>query len=226
MSRAPELAADIQALLESIYDVSSRCDIADYLITDRCLVKILQQDPNAREVSEKLLVSEDGVHLDLSLYLDADVMNRLRSQNPLINLHHQNLADFWLVVEGISHFLYLVWNGYYDRPVTLLELEMQAEVDKFVVALHVLGKQGEDNVSDELHRYLFEYSRFDHRLNAEHLVRYRHASRYAGKYCKTLYRRFMQRVRRPGMLSELRRFYRLPQSAKIRHIDIAWSRPQ
>jgi len=219
VSHAPDLAASIQALLEHIYDVPSRCDIADYLITDRSLVKALQQNPNAREVNEKLLVSEDGAHLDLSLYVSAEVLNRLGKHDPLVNLHHRNLSDFWLVVEGISHFLYLAWNGHHDRPVTLLELELQAEVDKFVAALHLLDQQGEYKISDELHRNLFEYSRFDDRLNAEHLVRYRHASRYAGKYCKTLYRRFMQRVRRPSMLTELRRFYRLPQSAKIRHID-------
>ncbi|MBT8132681.1 MAG: hypothetical protein KJO35_10460 [Gammaproteobacteria bacterium] len=219
MSKTSGPAVAIQQLLEKIYDVPSRCDISDFLITDSEIVAELQRNPAAREVSEKVLVSEDGIYLDLSLYLDADLLQRLRDENPLERLYEQNLPDFFLLVEGISHFLYLAWNGHHDKSVTLLELELQAEVDKFITALHLFSRQGSDHVSDEIHRCLFEYSRFDKNLTSEHLARYQHASRYAGKYCRTLYQRFMQRVRQPGLLAELRRFYRLPQSAKIRHID-------
>ena len=219
MSKLPELPATVLELLERLYDVAVGCDVTDYLITDRNLASALHADPDARDVNEKLLVAENGVHLDVSLYLDAGVLGRLHRQDPMVRLHHRNLADFWLVVEGISHFLCLAWNASHDKSVTLLELEMQAEVDKFLTALHVLGMQGNDDVSDEVHRHLFEYASFDHRLDPENRERYRQASRYAGKYCRTLYHRFMRRVRRPGMIAELRRFYRLPQAGKISHIE-------
>lgn len=205
-------------LLERLYDVPVGCNVADYLITDAKMARRLHADPNAREVSEKLLVSENDTHLDVSLYLDSKVLKRLRAADPFVNLHHRNLSDFCLVVEGISHFLCVAWNARHNKSVTLLELEMQAEVDKFLTALHVLDIQGNDDVFDEVHRHLFEYARFDDKLDAENRARYRQASRYAGKYCKTL-RRFIYKVRRPGILAELRRFYRLPQSAKIHHIE-------
>ena len=222
MNRTAELPGVVQQLLQHIYDVPVRCDVADFLITDRFLVKALQSSRQSRDVNEKLLLSQDGEFIDMSLYLDAEVLRRLDDNDPLVDLHHLNLSDFWLVVEGISHFLYLAWNAHHDKCVTLMELELQAEVDKFVAALHLLKQQGVDDVSNELHRCLFEYARFDDRLSGDHLVRYQHASRYAGKYCKSLYSRFMQRVSKPAMLTELRRFYRLPQSAKIRHIDAAF----
>ena len=221
MSYRTELPATVLGLLERLYDVPVGCDLADYLITDRELARELHADPNAREVNEKLLVAENGAHMDVCLYLDSAVLARLRTLDPLVNLHHRNLSDFCLVVEGISHFLCLAWNARHDKSVTLLELEMQAEVDKFLAALHMLDIQGNSDVFDEVHRHLFEYARFDDKLDAENRERYRRASHYAGKYCKTL-RRFVHRVRRPGMLSELRRFYRLPQSAKINHIDTSF----
>ena len=40
---------------------------------------------------------------------------------------------FCLALEGVSHFLYLIWNASFDRSVTLLEMELQAEIDKFVM---------------------------------------------------------------------------------------------
>lgn len=221
MTAEPNLPGGIQQLLQQIYDVSAGHDVADFLITDRALADALHDDSGHRAVKEKLLVAEDGEYVDLSLYLDAGLLRRLQTRNPLVDLHHLNLADFCLVVEGISHFLYLAWNARHDKSVTLMELELQAEIDKFVMALHLLSRQGSGNAG-ELHRRLFDAPRFDPQLGDQALERYRHASLYAGKYCRALYRRFLRRVRRPGMLSELRRFYRLPQSAKIRHIEDAF----
>lgn len=218
MKHRAQLPAAVLELLERLYDVPVDCDVADFLITDTVLADALHADPAARKVSEKVLVMENGVYLDLSLYLDSAVLRRLKTRNPLVQLHGQNLSDFCLVVEGISHFLCLAWNASHDKSVTLLELEMQAEVDKFLTALHVLDCQGNDNVFDAVHRRLFEYARFDDSLDAENSRRYRQASRYAGKYCQSL-RRFVDRLQHPGMLTELRRFYRLPQAAKISHIN-------
>ncbi len=219
MSRKARLPAAMQSLLESIYDVPLGHDVRDFLVTDRNLAAALKAGAG-QGVREQLLVSEDGEYVDISLFLDEDVLRRLCRRDPRVDLDETNLEDFCLVVEGISHFVYLAWNARHDKSVTLMELELQAEVDKFIAALHLLGTRG---VAPALHRCLFDYVSFDPRLDGARLTRYRHASRYAGKYCKTLYRRFMHRVRRPGMLAELRRFYRLPQSAKIRHIDTAFS---
>ena len=45
------------------------------------------------------------------------------------------LSDIWLqVAEGVSHFLYLAERARVHLPVTQLELELQAEVDKFVLS--------------------------------------------------------------------------------------------
>ena len=79
--------------------------------------------------------------LALSLYLDPALLRRLAAADPLERLHGGNVADCLTALEGVSHFLYLVWNASHDRPVSLLELEMQAEVDKFIVSHWLLRRQ-------------------------------------------------------------------------------------
>ena len=51
------------------------------------------------------------------------------------------LQDFLLAVEGVSHFVYLVHRARQERPVSAVELELQAEVDKYLVALLVTWNQ-------------------------------------------------------------------------------------
>ena len=64
----------------------------------------------------------------------------------------------------MSHFLYVAWNAGHDKPVSLLELEMQAEVDKYVASYWLLRRQFPGPFPRELLRVLFERTRMDPRL--------------------------------------------------------------
>jgi hypothetical protein len=191
------------------------------LITDPDLARRLDTSVNARESKEKLLVSQQDDHLDLALFLDASVLARLSDDDPLVSLHSENFIDFLLAVEGVSHFLYLIWNAGVDRGVTLLELEMQAEVDKFVTAASLWKRQGKSLVSSELRYCLFEAPAYDTALDQAQRQRYEDANHYAGKYCLRLETRYLKRARPAEMMEELRRFYRLTQGEKIRLINSA-----
>lgn len=151
----------LQKLLERIYRVEVGLDVEDFLITAPELARQLDTSINPRESKEKLLVSQQGDQLDLALFLDASVMARLSEDDPLVSLHSENFVDFLLAVEGVSHFLYLIWNAGVERGVTLLELEMQAEVDKFVTATSLWKHQGRNLVSSELRYCLFEAPAYD-----------------------------------------------------------------
>ncbi|MEQ8661727.1 MAG: hypothetical protein RLW62_13015, partial [Gammaproteobacteria bacterium] len=118
-----------------------------------------------------------------------------------------------------SHFHYLVWNASHERQVTQLELELQAEVDKFVTAMRLLDEQGTGAAADAVHDALFTAVSYHEDLDAASDRRYREANHYAGKYCRRLTRRFPAQHREPSFINELRRFYRLPQNQKIRAIE-------
>lgn len=209
-----------QRLLEQIYRVPRHYEVADFLVTDRDEAQALEgPDAARRDVPEKLLLAQDEEGAQLALFLDAEVLKRLQDNDPHAALDHDNLDDFWTVVEGVSHFLYLSWRAATDRAVSLLELELQAEVDKFICAALLVASQRSGRVPDLLHPALFERQVLDPALNPRENERYRVANRYAGKYCARLIRRFLRGRAARGLLAEIRSFYRLGQGDKIRHID-------
>jgi hypothetical protein len=219
------LLTRLQNLIGGIYDVRIAHDVYDFLVTDR---RQLPQAARGGVADEELLVAQaDGAdEIALALYLDPSLLERLDRHDPLECLHGGNLADCWTVLEGVSHFLYLAWNAGHDKPVSLLELEMQAEVDKYVVSYWLMRRQFPGHFPAELHRALFERPRLDPRLAAPRAALYRAASRYAGRFCEGLHAR-LARVRGAAgggdeaeVLRELRRFYRLTSRRKLAYIGL------
>jgi hypothetical protein len=213
----------LQDLLGGIYDVRVGLDVYDFLVTDRAQLPHAARGGHAEE--ELLVAPLPAGELALSLYLDPALLRRLAAADPLERLHGGNVADCLTALEGVSHFLYLVWNASHDRPVSLLELEMQAEVDKFVVSHWLLRRQVPGHFPLELRRVLFERAGLDPNVGARAGM-YREASGYAGRFCRHL-ERSLQRSRRHDvahdhggpLLAELRRFYRFTTSAKRAHIE-------
>ena len=203
----------LQNRLESIYEVETDHCIDDFLTTDQKLVSALTH--SGRTAREQVLVQQEGVDLWLSLYLDSDVYARFSQYVvPDSNCVRQR-GDFCLAAEGVSHFLYLCWNANYEREVTKLELELQAEVDKYLLFSEYVPQKSRES----LHPLLFKSWRFDDGLSEEEQHRYEKANRYASKYCWDLQQRYLRMGRKQEMMRELRRFYRKTQEQKIRLID-------
>ncbi len=99
---------------------------------------------------------------------------------------------------------------------TLLELELQAEVDKYVSTMQMALEQRDHDMLHGLHGQLFDNYRIRDDLDHEQVERYRAASEYAARFC----RRLRQRILHGGdsAFAELRRFYRMPLGDKISHI--------
>lgn len=211
------MLGNLHALLADIYGLEMSYDIHDFLITDEQVADALDRD--GRRVDEKLLISEGDDHAEVSLYLEPNLVERLTEHDPTARLTERNLADFWTAFEGVSHFTYYAWNASVEKPVRLLELELQAEVDKFIATNVLLQRQGEKPPSS-LHQWLFDLPRYDRRLSASELDRYRFANHYAGKYCLKLGPGLANGLA-PGqqLQRELREFYRFSQPNKIQHIE-------
>lgn len=213
----------LQQMLEGLYQIDVDYSVEDFVITDPELARRLDASANPRENREKLLLAQQGDEVHLSLYLDAAVLQRLADDCPFDSLHHDNLEDFWLALEGVSHFLYVSWNAGFDRGVTLLELEMQAEVDKYVMATSLFAQQRQDLKPAQLWRCLFESPNFDGALQGEELSRYVDATHYAGRFCFQLENQYLKKNRNSEMMAELRKFYRMTQTAKISRINSAFA---
>jgi len=216
------MLAELQQQLAAIYRLDATHDVRDYLITDPRLAKCLSQDTLLTGTDETLLVSEDRNGMSMSLFLDGDMLERLEALRPLEALEPDQLEDFWKVLEGISHFNCMVWKASRDRCVSLLELELQAEIDKCIATLLLAEQQDNHHILAHVHGWLFEAVRFNEALSEPEQDRYSAANDYAARYCYRLCRGWRDGGALP--FRELRRFFRLQLHDKISHIHSqAWS---
>jgi len=212
------LLTRVQEYLAGLYEAPTPYDVYDFLITDERHANALTPSGHT-ENHERMLVAQSDDAVELTIYVDQDTLAHLQRDNPFTGLHDGNLAAFMLALEGVSHFHYLCWNAAFDKSVTLLELELQAEVDKYVTATALLDEQGHAGHFGTVHERLFEDVSYRDDLSDEHLDRYRNANHYAGKYCRSLRANYPEAHREPCFRNELRRFYRLTQNEKIRRIE-------
>ncbi|MGQ0383494.1 MAG: hypothetical protein ACT4UP_02235 [Gammaproteobacteria bacterium] len=208
----------LETLLASVYDLDVDCRVADFLVTDR---QALPGECRDAPGDEQLFVAATDDELCMSLYLDAALLDRLERRDPHQVLDAGNVADCWTVLEGVSHFLCVAHNAGHDRPVSRLTLELQAEIDKYVASFLLLRRADPHRFPAELHALLFRRARIDPALAAGRESLYRRASRYAAHFCARLDPGLRAVCAREdgGWRADLRRFYRLSDSGKLRHIE-------
>jgi hypothetical protein len=208
----------LQTLLGRLYDVELPYDVYDFLVTDRTSIGASTNE--RRTLDEELLLAESTDGAGVALYLDPEVLRRLEAEDPHRALTENNLADYCTALEGVSHFVYSTYGLERDIPVSLLELETQAEVDKYAITVFLLAEQqGGQSYPAQVHARLFDRVSFDARLEPDQYERYRTAHALAARYCRHLETRFVNRgkLKIEAMVRELRSFYRLRHAAKLRH---------
>lgn len=208
----------LELLLTGIYDLRIDCRVRDFLVTDRQALPGSCQDAPG---DEQLFVATADDELCMSLFLDHEMLDRLQVHDPNEELHQGNVADCWTALEGVSHFLCVAHHAEHDRQVSLLTLELQAEIDKYVASFLLLHRRDPHRFPAELHSLLFRRTRIDPRLAAGRESLYRRASRYAARFCARLEPRLreLRRTDSGNWLADLRRFYRLTDLGKLRHIE-------
>jgi hypothetical protein len=215
----------LQSLLHRLYDVEPDHDVYDFLVTDRGALAQFEPGNDSRALEEVLLLAEavDGNGAGVALYLDAQLLKRLEGADPVGCLTEENLEDYCTALEGVSHFVYSTWRLSRGLPVSLLELETQAEVDKYAVTVFLMGLQQAATLRgaypSQVHNRLFDRVSFDARLQPHQYERYRTAHRCAARFCRELERRFVNRgvARIEALVRELRKFYRFGSAQKMRY---------
>jgi hypothetical protein len=202
----------LQGGLESLYRVETELDVRDFLLgADRGGARV------ERAPREQLLVKQSNGELELGLFVDERTLENLAVNDPRQKLEDDNLQDFLLAVEGVSHFVYLVTRARAERPVSAVELELQAEVDQYLVALLVSWGQNGDP-PDDLRERLFARVQFAGDLSAEERDRYQLANSAADEYAASLEARFVKPRAVEDLLAEARRFYRKGFADKLSHV--------
>jgi hypothetical protein len=207
----------LQRELEAIYAVEAP-RVEEFLVGSEA-ARAAGRAPRA---PEELLVVEEEDGLALGLYLAPGVIAAVacadpHDRRPLLTARGA-LRDVACAAEGVSHFVYLATRAAAGRSVSLLELEVQAEVDKFALLLLHLWRRGLRRMSTALRRRLFERVRYHAWLAAEERARYEEANRLGGGYARWLEGRFVDDADIEGLLRELRRTYRRGGGEKLSYL--------
>lgn len=196
MVEQPSIPRQFQDWLQELYCLPPMPPVDAFLMEGRAI----------NGPTESLLLREVADTLELGLYLDPGIVERIERRGGFDNFAYQSLEDFWTVLEGVSHFVCLGWHAERDREISALDLEIQAEIDKYVTAWEFAQQCGLGDLAASLHEQLFSSWRPVESVNDTIAERYIRASETAARYCL-----YLRRHESPlALRNELREFFRLP----------------
>jgi len=234
MIRASTLRG-VQEALAGLYDLELGVSIDDF-VCDEALARALGGEDAIRR-REVLFVVDDEAGTHVGLYLSDEA--RDAATDP--GAWRTQFESMCLVAEGVSHFVLVHFRAEHQAPIRELELELQAEVDKYALSLlgdsslpsepgvaleHAASMRGEGLLagngvgllrerSRHLRRRLFDESELLDAPGTERAERYRAATQLAEAYTRRLERTHVERGDLGALVSELRRFYRLGLAEKL-----------
>lgn len=152
--------------------------------------------------------------LEVGIFLDASVREAL-GQFPRGNWaawSHDQRGAFAVAAEEVSHFNYFLHHQSLGRAVSQLELEVQGEIDKFLLSFFsglTAVKESELGAKFELllEQFFHRYHLVDN-LSADQRARYEEASRVAKAFLSKNRRQLADPQRWEVGIKLLRRFYR------------------
>lgn len=204
----------VQDHLEAIYDIRCELRAQEFLVGPEAARAL----GGSGRAPEELLVLQEGDALEIALYLAPELLERLErfEDAPGHEVVDAELDSYVQVAEGVSHFLYLAHCADRGRRVSLLELEAQAEIDKFASCVLSCWRRGVEHAEELLVR-LFERVSYRPHLGAQERWRYMEANRLSHGFCRRLLRH-VAAGRMDRFLTDLRYAYRLGADAKRRHL--------
>ena len=211
-----ELESRLQDSLENVYRIETGLAVADFRI-DRAALQIVLPK-RAEACRETLVVAESAEETYLALFICDEILAGARAFESAAETSSEDLRPhldaICVAAEGVSYFVYFTFcGGTYDRPVSQVELELQAEIDKFLLLRLTCGLRGEDLIEA-----LFDRFALDPKLSDEERARYRLANRIGRRYARWLDRK-LSGAEATRALRDARQLYRKPMSAKIEHIE-------
>jgi len=205
------------ALLRRTYALSApMLPIGCYVIGDRGLRALY---PNGEQCARssagdgaRLLVRESSSGLRACIYYPDAMIQRLEAKPPQHGIDEDNVEAFAVLVEELDHFLVAAERAHAGRGVSLLELELQANVSKDLVLSRFLTGRGRRlNPARRawLRQQLFHERNYND-ADPEVRTRYEEASRLALRFLGTI-----AGISSRERIDRLRRFHRAPLAEKL-----------
>jgi len=229
------LLETLQHVIERTYDLDTGVtDIAQFVIGDEGFRALYGRWHEAGLIREKVaepavvagsasgsartLVREHDEGLALTIYYPDSLVRCLEGNDPTKCLDDGNVDSFNTLVEELDHFLVIADRFRSRGVVSLMDLELHANVTKYLTLKMFVGKLRQAsrlNSEDSAWVRQQVFDRGEFVAEDPHVrERYREASRLAARYVGAL-----DELPAGSRVTALRRFHRMPPQAKVAHIN-------
>jgi len=221
----------IDKALKSLYNIETTLCAEQFLIHQFPAIPLNRAGSGDFEgalyIQEKSQDRQKGeVTIDLGIYLSPGVRDQLESftkwKNPWTL---EQLKAFSVASEEVSHFHYLLFNLMRNRPISEFELELQGEIDRFLILFFSkpFGEKSSKIIFDEVYEQLFCNFSFAKRLTVAQRQRYEDASIYAKRFFQKMRASFSEKSKWHLVLKRARIFYQMDLNHKIAFLHQAKS---
>jgi hypothetical protein len=203
-------------IIESNYKIDSGIeDISQFLIDDKKydMIKDSLQLEARKDIEACVVVDTEGY---AALYFSDDFRKRFESNNPMKNgLSNSNVDMFTTVIEEADHLLNIGYCNENDKPFSLFELELQADITKYLMLRLAIAQQEKTfpRIRDGMKHFVKEhvfgatYKEKDPEIQARYINAAK-LGRAFTNYLETIDCTYSRIIK-------LREFYRLPHEGKI-----------
>jgi hypothetical protein len=168
------------------------------------------ESPGART----LLRESDAGGLAVMVYYPDSLIECLERNDPTRRLDQDNIDAFSVLIEELDHFLVIADRFRASSEMSMLELELHANVTKYLVLKMFVGKMRRTARLEASDIAWIRFHLFDKAVysdpDPEIRARYQEASRFAARYVRRLEALPVSRLSR-----ELKRFHRMTLQSKI-----------
>ena len=217
------LIKELQRKIEKTYALDTGItNIEQYIIGDKGYKELYAKEKIRTVVKShsgaKVLIRDAGDTLKVSIYYPDKLIRELESNDPRLGLHDGNVDLCASFVEELDHFLFIAQNYKQNRPFSLLELELQANVTKYLVLKYFIALQNKSIKLSKFDKKYIRYHLFYKRKydieDASERKRYEDAVIFG-----MIYTEYIDLLSQEDRLRDLRQFSRMTCPSKIRHIQ-------
>lgn len=212
--------SEVQDILMQLYEVPCDFCVEDFLVTPEYYAALQATTPNVvrAQSRESLIIQRSGDEYFVGIYLSSDVLRAIERFDKS-EFSTRDLTDLCAAIEGVSHFLYFMDRAARGFELSQMEMELQAEIDKFVFLTLYLKKYRDHPLHGRLLSELFDGYSLVAGLAPVQQERYHDANHMAARYCRWLKDKFLQPwLLGRDFLNELRKFYQLDHWSKLAYI--------
>jgi hypothetical protein len=205
----------IDRAIKSLNNVEHDHKAEDFLVKEP--EPVGQPDPaGALYVRHEKEADQEGVAV--GIYFHPEVARELGTFRrwEMGNLTFPQKRAFAVASEEVSHFNYLLRQIHSGREVSRFEMELQGEVDAFLLTYFATVAPGKENeVFEAAFRQAFEAFRLVDGLDSQEQDRYREANQSARRFLHKMREELCRPEIREEALRRIRHFYRLGLAEKM-----------